>query len=225
MNKAIPILPCINVKMQIEFYTQLGFEIVGQYPRGYLVVKYKDLELHFYSVSKLIPQENASMCFILADDLEEIYNAFIANFKVKNSKIPRSGFPRISKIRDLSEDRRFTLTDPSGNTLYVGARKIKEDIIFFRHLENEVYAEKFAVLYDLVYSKEDFIVANNLLKKLLFQKDDLNDLDRAKLLLIALEIQIGLGEKPNDEEIKALITENQGDLKWKCINEKFNDIF
>jgi len=75
---------------------------------------------------------------------------------------------------------------------------------FFRTLQNEEFAKKFTVLYDLIYSKEDCSIAANMLPKLVAAKDLLNDLDKAKLLLVALEIQRQLGQPVDDMELKVL---------------------
>lgn len=225
MEKVIPILPCRNATTQIEFYKHIGFEVVGKYARSYFVLKFKEIELHFYGTNKILPEENSSMSVILTDDLEQLYEVFIGGLKKHSGKVPRNGFPKISKIRDLSEDRRFTLTDPSGNTFYIINREKSKDGTFFRDISNEQYAERYAILYDLVYSKEDYNAANNLLPRLLEIKDQFDDLDKAKLLLTALEIQIGLGQDQDSTEIKSLILENNSNSDWTRIKEKFNEIF
>lgn len=224
LNKVIPILPCSNTKAQIDFYKHLGFEIVGQFTRSYIVIKFNEIALHFYGTKEVAPEQNSSMCFISVDNVDEIYNTFISNLTTNTGRVPRNGFPKITKIRDLSEDRRFTLTDPSGNTFYIGTVNTDKDSIFLRDLNNQDYAEQYAILYDLVYSKEDCKVANNMLPKLLSIKNQLNDLDRAKLLLIALEIQVELENKYDKIEIENLISKNNMDSDWKKINDKLNEI-
>lgn len=224
MDKVIPIMPCSNTKMQIEFYKHLGFEIIGQFARSYIVVKFKEIELHFYGTSKIAPEENSSMCLISVDDIEELHNTFTDNIKTNTGKIPRNGFPKITKVRDLSEDRRFTLTDPSGNTFYICTVKKEKGINFFRDISNQDFAEQYAFLYDLVYSKEDCKVANKMLPKLLNIKDSLNDLDKAKLLLIALEIKAGLAIGYDKNEIEELISKNKTDDDWNKIEDKLGEI-
>jgi catechol 2,3-dioxygenase-like lactoylglutathione lyase family enzyme len=119
VNKIIATFPCSDAPALIEFYKHLGFELTGQYTRSYLVFKYEDLELHFYGSKMYQPHENPTMCIILTENLEQLYTAFTEGIKAETGKIPRNGFPKISKLRDLNEDRRFTLADPSGNTIYV----------------------------------------------------------------------------------------------------------
>ncbi len=52
------------------------------------------------------------MCFLSVEQVDTVYNGFAKGLKHYLGKIPRSGIPRISKVRDLSNDRRFTLADP-----------------------------------------------------------------------------------------------------------------
>lgn len=206
MDKVIPILPCPNIKAQVEFYQQLGFELIDLYtsPNPYAAMQFGTIELNFYGSRKMVPTENATMCFVKVDDVDAVYNAFASGLKKHTGKVPRSGIPRISKVHDLSSDRRFTLTDTGGNTFYIGSPVKAGSYNFFRTLQNEEFAKKFTVLYDLVYSKEDCSIAANMLPKLVAAKDLLNDLDKAKLLLVALEIQRQLGQPVDDMELKAL---------------------
>ncbi len=223
MNKLVPILPCSNADVLVEFYKNLGFELVGQFVRSYLVLRYDEMEFHFYGTKQVPPENNSSMCIIHTDDLETLYNTFTTGLKENTGKVPRIGFPKITKIRALSDDRRFTLTDPSGNTIYVITSKTSGIDTFFRQIDNEQHAKTFTILYDLVYSKEDFHVANNIVRKLLDVKEQFSDSDKAKLLLAVIDIHIGLGIPYDDTELKMLIVANQSNDEWKRIEEKFID--
>lgn len=223
MDKVIPILRCPNIKEQVEFYQQLGFEPTALYtsPYPYAVVLLGAIELHFYGSKKMAPAENAAMCFVRVEDVDAVYHAFTSGLKQHTGKIPRSGIPRISKVRDLSSDRRFTLTDPGGNTLYVGTPVQAGTANFFRTLHSETEAKQFAVLYDLIYSKEDCKIAANLLPKLLATKDSLSDLDKAKLLLAALEIQRQSGQAVDDTELTTLFEAHpHSDDDWVKVRQR-----
>lgn len=113
MEKIIAALPCSDADVQTEFYRHLGFELSGKYQRSYLVFRYKDLEFHFYVTKMFPPKDNPSVCIIQTDNLEKLYDAFTTGLKKNTGKIPRNGFPKITKIRELSEDWRFTVADPS----------------------------------------------------------------------------------------------------------------
>lgn len=222
MEKIIPILPCPDIKVQIDFYKGLGFDLVKQYtaPNAYAVMKYRDIELHFYGTRKMIPNENATMCAIQVDEIDDLCEKFSSGLKDHLGKIPRTGIPRITKVRDLKEDRRFTLTDTGGNTFYICTPNKDEDEPALRTLCNKNHAKNFATLYDLVYSKEDLGVALNMLPKLLVIKDSLDDLDKAKLLLVALEIK---REPELLSELNELIDRNKNsDDLWKKIEHRHN---
>lgn len=109
MNKIIPILPCQSVKDQVAFYEKLGFTSVHvsnpNRPNPYAVVIYGSLEMHFYGSKKTLPNENPQMCYLSVDDVERIYEAFTSGLKEATGRIPRSGIPRISKLKYLKEDR------------------------------------------------------------------------------------------------------------------------
>lgn len=93
------------------------------------------------------------MCFIVVEDVDAVYEAFAGELKKNIGKVPRSGIPRMSKVQDLSNDRRFALTDIGGNTYFVGSPVKADANVFFRSLKNEEVVKKFAVLCDLVFSK------------------------------------------------------------------------
>jgi hypothetical protein len=227
MDKVIPILPCPDIKKQVEFYRQLGFEVTGLYtsPNPYATIQLGSIELHFWGSRKNVPTENASMCFIQVEDVEAVYNIFVSRLKEHFGKVPRSGIPKISKVRDLVSDRRFTLTDPGGNTVFMGTPKKSSTHNFFRTLQDEKHANKFAILYDVLYSKEDPALAAGTLSRYGIDKDLLVDLDKAKYLLVLLEIQRALGRPPDDAELKALLEIHQGkNDDWTRIKNKYSDI-
>lgn len=216
LEKIIAILPCSDADAQTQFYKHLGFTLVGKYTRSYLVFRYGDLVLHFFGSRMFPPEGNPSMCIIQTDDLERLYDAFTTGLKTGTGKIPRSGFPKITKIRELSEDRRFTLADPSGNTIYVTEPKPQGSGTFFREIDSAPYAKKFAALYDLVYSKQDMALADKVLTKLLPVKEQLSDLDRAKLLLLQREI---CASPDVEAELAGLAAGREGD-GWERVLQK-----
>lgn len=229
LTKVIPILPCPDIRIQTEFYQKLGFTVREVYksPSPYAVVEYEsiELELHFWGSKKNNPAENPSMCYIQVSDVDALNNLFISALKRYEKKIPRSGIPRISKVRDLKNERRFTLTDAGGNTLFIGTPAKEGKDICLRTIQNKEHSENFAILYDLLYSKEDANVAANMLPRLLAIKDTLCDLDKAKLLLIELDIKLQLNQiVSGDTEITALMKQYQDDTSWDCIRQRYNQI-
>lgn len=77
----------------------------------------------------------------------------------------------------------------------------------------------------MVYSKEDCSVAANMLPKLVTVKDLFNDLDKAKLLLMVLEIQQQLGQPIDDTELKLLfeVYKDGGD-DWEKVKKRYSAI-
>lgn len=226
MDKIIPILPCVNVKSQIEFYENIGFEVEKMQFRSnsYMIVKYSVFEIHFYVKASMVPAENDAMCFVQVDDIEEIYEVLTSNIKKNYGKVWRNKIPRISKIRELQDDWRFTLTDLSGNTFYIGMPKEKGSGTFFRDLDNSVYTEKFSILFDFVYSKEDINAAWKLLNKLEGIGDELGDLDQAKFLLLTYEIKALRCEDFSTEELEQLLRHNHQKKGWNLIENKLGEI-
>lgn len=227
MNKVIPILPCADIKTQAVFYQQLGFEVKGLYvsPNPYAVVQFGEIELHFWGNRKLVPSGNSSMCFIRVDDVDAVNALFTNNLKKNSGKIPRSGFPKITKVRDLVADRRFTLTDVAGNTFFVGTPAAENAVNFYRTLDDEVFAKKFAVLYDIVYSKEAPEMAAETLPRYGIQLDSLGELDRAKYLLVMLDIQMALKQPLEEEALQKLLAAHTGSgSDWAKIKAKYLEI-
>lgn len=227
MNKVIPILPCPDIRRQVEFYQQLGFEITGVYtsPNPYAAVQLGNIELHFWGNRKNVPAENSSMCFIQVEDVDAVNDAFTNSLKAHTGKVPRSGIPKITKVRDLVADRRFTLTDPGGNTLFIGTPVKEGNVNFFRTLQHETFAKKFTVLYDIVYSKEAPEMAAETLPRYGIVKDELDDLDKAKYLLVILEIQRSLEQPLDDTELKELLMVNKDvNDDWRKIEDRYRAI-
>lgn len=226
-KRVIPILGCPDIRVQVAFYQALGFRVLATYtsPNPYASLEWGGIELHFYGSRKIIPAQNPAMCFLWVQDVDETNRAFTARLKEHLGKIPRAGFPKITPVRSPAYDRRFTLTDPGGNTLYIGAQPTPEDR-FFRTLDSQEYARLFTVLYDILYSKEDPELADSMLPRYTAMANNLRGLDRAKYLLILSDIQMHLGRKPEDDTLVMLIKEQeqQNPEDWKKIRQKYLEI-
>src|SRR5690606_8457860 len=106
--------------------------------------------------------------------------------------------------------------------LFIGTPLSKDESAFYRTLASEKYAKLFAVLYDVVYSKEDPDMAADNLSRYDIDKTLLNDLDKAKYLLTLLDIQNKTGQDMNDIELKNLIeTYKDSNNDWEKIKEKY----
>jgi len=232
MFKIKPILPCQSIKEQVSFYESLGFKTIQIYtrPNPYAVVSYDSLELHFYGTKRIFPNENPQICYIEVDDVNRVYEEFTAGLKRHLGKIPRSGIPRISNLKHLVDDRRFMMTDVGGNTFYIGTPNANS--AFYRTIESVKYAKNFETLYDLIYSKEDCNSAFNMLVKF-FPAEDLNsinaeDLDLAKILLVALDIHLQrdkvVNQSINDKLQKLFNIYNTESPDWNKILRQYQEI-
>jgi hypothetical protein len=222
----IPIMPCPDIRAQVTFYEILGFTVLGIYtsPNPYASLKWKSLEIHFYGSRKVDPTKNSTMCYLRVEDVDDTYMTFTKGLKEHTGKVARSGLPRISKVRDLADDRRFTLTDPGGNTIFIGSAVNKKGR-FFRTLQDEKHAKKFSALYDVLYSKEDPALAASMLRTYSAMGDQLSGLDKAKFLLLRMDIEKQAGQKTNDDELKKLIlaSDDRGD-DWASVKARYFEI-
>lgn len=217
-------MPCPDIRQQAEFYQALGFQISGLYtsPNPYVSLHWGAVELHFYGSRKVVPAANPTMCFVKVEDAGVINNMFANALKQHTGKIPRTGIPRISKVRDLVDDRRFTLTDPGGNTLYIGSPAKDR---FFRSLKNMEYAKKFSALYDVLHSKEDPTLAAGMLAQYTPMKDHLDAQDKAIFLLLEMEILQQAKQPVDDEPLQKLIkAHHDNDSAWKRISVRYENI-
>lgn len=190
VSKVIPVLPAKNMKEQCAFYESIGFTVVKKYTAPpYAVVEYDDITLHFWANKEQVPEENAICVFIEVDDVDHVNELFTTNLKKAIGKIPRSGFPRISKVRELKEDRRFTLSDPSGNTIYFAT---PADAPAARTLDSEKHAKVFGAVYDLLYSHENSEKAEKALPTIMRHRDELSPVDQEKLDILAMAIKNAL---------------------------------
>ncbi|MDF1696696.1 MAG: VOC family protein [Saprospiraceae bacterium] len=95
------------------YINQLGFKEVGKVDyEGYLMVKYDNIEIHFFEFNGLDPKENYGQVYIRTDDIEAFYQALID----RNVSIHPNG-KLASKPWGQKE---FALLDPDNNLLTFG---------------------------------------------------------------------------------------------------------
>lgn len=149
----IPILPSRSIDEQLDFYQALGFEVTYRQakPNLYACVSHPIVELHFFVLKSLQPENSYSMCYLHVPDVDAVYKEFSEKLKQAYNKVPTKGFPRISKPNDLTEDRRFHVIDPSGNRLLIGTKHAADRSIVE---EKSKFATAFEAAYRLTYSKD-----------------------------------------------------------------------
>jgi hypothetical protein len=122
IERVIPILPCLNIRDTLDFYTALGFTVTCEQtkPNMYACVQYSGIQLHFYVNKTLNPQVPQGYCYISVPDVDALYNAFQAGIRARYGKLLKRGIPRVTSVNTLTTDRRFSVIDLGGNYLYIG---------------------------------------------------------------------------------------------------------
>ena len=110
----IPKLPFINKEKTLDYYQKLGLELVADHG-DYLITKYQDLEIHFFSFKTLIPEKSDFMIYLRIEN--EIEN-FYQKFQDQGIEIHPNGKLE-TKPWQMKE---FSLIDPSGTLLTFGEK-------------------------------------------------------------------------------------------------------
>jgi len=121
-ESAIPIFPCASPDETLEFYQALGFEVTYRQikPYVYLALKRGGFDLHFVGGGKPDPEGGSATCLVMVDAIEPYHRAFAEALKGKLGRVPTAGLPRITRLREGQS--RFTLVDPTGNSILFIAR-------------------------------------------------------------------------------------------------------
>lgn len=115
--KAIPALPCVSLDDTLAFWTALGFTVTYRQkaPNPYGVVARDGYEIHFYGLKGLVPNANFSTCLVIVPEVESLHVEHESAMRASLGRAPGRGLPRISRMRP--QQTRFTVTDPSGNSV------------------------------------------------------------------------------------------------------------
>ncbi|MFF3668056.1 VOC family protein [Microtetraspora malaysiensis] len=115
----VPLMPCASVEETLAFYEALGFEATYKQskPYVYLALRWSGFHLHFGPAPEgLDPaREQSGGCLVLVDAVAPYHAAFVAAMRRVHGKVLSSGLPRITRYRPGAS--RFTLIDPSGNSI------------------------------------------------------------------------------------------------------------
>ncbi|WP_342666903.1 glyoxalase [Streptosporangium amethystogenes] len=103
----------------MAFYEALGFEATYKQskPYVYLALRLSGFQLHFGPAPKgLDPaREESGGCLVMVDAVASYHAAFVGAMRRVYGKVLSSGLPRITRYRPGAS--RFTLMDPSGNSI------------------------------------------------------------------------------------------------------------
>ncbi|MGP3989830.1 glyoxalase [Streptomyces sp. 3N207] len=115
----VPVLPCADMEATLAFYQALGFKVTYQQTRPYL---YLALEWSGFAVHFGRPpqdhdpaREDGGACLVMVDEVAPYHAALTQAMRAAYGKVLAKGVPRITRFRP--GQTRFTLVDPSGNSL------------------------------------------------------------------------------------------------------------
>lgn len=121
-EKTIPLLPCRSIDETADFYRMLGFErtLRQTRPNPYTVVVKDDIELHFFGVDELDPENTYGTCIVIMPDTGELFEGFAAGMRAEHGRLLVSGIPRTTRPRKRANTGNragFSVVDPSGNVI------------------------------------------------------------------------------------------------------------
>ncbi|MFI6262583.1 glyoxalase [Micromonospora sp. NPDC051006] len=115
----VPLLHCVSPEETLAFWRALGFEVTYEQtkPYVYLAFCWSGLHLHYGPAPKdLDPaKENTGGCLVMVDAVAAYHAAFTDAMRGAYGKVLVKGQPRITRYRPGAS--RFTLIDPSGNSI------------------------------------------------------------------------------------------------------------
>lgn len=113
----VPVLFAASLDETLDFWEALGYKktYYQKSPYGYGVMSRGEYGLHFIQQNGLKPEENPCNCLVIVTDVEVVHQNFSKALKETLGRVPNKGVPRITRIRP--GQTRFTVTDPSGNTV------------------------------------------------------------------------------------------------------------
>lgn len=201
-DACIPLLPCVEIAPTLEFYGLLGFEVTYQQrtPNPYAATRRGGAQLHFFGLKGLDPLKAFSSCLIIVDEVEQLHARFVAALKEAYGRIPLRGLPRLTRMK--KGQSRFTLVDPSGNSL-----------MFIRRDEPAGYgddggdapasvlAKALKAARRLRDFKGDDAAAAKVLEGALKKADAGTTVERARALAARAELAVALGDAPRAREL------------------------
>lgn len=202
----IPMLPCVSIDESMAFYRALGFEVTYQQtrPNPYAVVRRGGVELHFFGLKGLKPEEGYSSCLVMVPEVEELHKVFADALRRAYGKLPVTGFPRLARMR--KGQSRFNVVDPAGNWLRFIKRKAPESNDEAVEAQDGTRS-RLAHALDTVTLLRDFkgddAAAAKILDAALRRKEAAPPIDRARALAARAELAVAQGDEERAESLLA----------------------
>lgn len=206
----IPVLPCVSLDETLEFYRRLGFQQTYRQtaPNPYAVLEHAGAPLHFVGVKGLKLPEAYTTCLVLVAEVESLHQTFAEALRAVFGKLPISGLPRISRMR--KGQSRFTLVDPSGNSvIFIRRGEADDSGEEQRSLSSTPLGKALRAAVRLRDFKEDDLAAAKVLDVALARPGPTLPIERARALAARAELAISLGDEPRArtarEELQRLV--------------------
>lgn len=117
-ERLTPIMQTSDIEGLAEFYERIGFTVTYRQSRPYvyLAVQWRSVELHFgQRPSAAVDDSEDCACLVAVDHVASYHAAFRNSLKASLGRVPTTGRPRLTRFRPGAS--RFTLVDPSGNSV------------------------------------------------------------------------------------------------------------
>ncbi|TQJ23205.1 hypothetical protein FBZ33_3470 [Micromonospora sp. A202] len=126
----LPLLPCPAPEETLAFWQALGFEVTYKQlkPYVYLALQWSGFQLHYGPAPKdLDPaKETSGGCLVMVDAVAPYHATFAETMRRSYGKVLVKGLPRMTRYRAGAS--RFSIVDPSGNTITFIQRDEPEDL-------------------------------------------------------------------------------------------------
>ncbi|MET8044912.1 glyoxalase [Micromonospora sp. NPDC005215] len=127
---AVPLLHCAAPEETLAFWRALGFEVAYEQlkPYLYLAFSWSGFQLHYGPAPKdLDPaKETSGGCLVMVDAVAAYHAAFTEAMRRGYGKVLVKGLPRMTRYRAGAS--RFSIVDPSGNTIIFIQRDEPKDL-------------------------------------------------------------------------------------------------
>jgi catechol 2,3-dioxygenase-like lactoylglutathione lyase family enzyme len=120
----VPMLPCADIDDMATFWTSLGLDVTYRQvrPNPYLALRRNAIELHYYGMDGVNPDQSHSTCSIVVPDTAPLYELFVGGLRARYGHVPIRGLPRITRPRQRANNAGlsgFSIVDPAGNWIRV----------------------------------------------------------------------------------------------------------
>ncbi|MFG1914735.1 glyoxalase [Micromonospora sp. NPDC048898] len=126
----VPLLHCAAPEETVAFWRALGFEVAFEQlkPYLYLAFTWSGLQLHYGPAPKdLDPaKETSGGCLVMVDEVAAYHAAFTEAMRRSYGRALVKGLPRVTRYRTGAS--RFSIVDPSGNTIVFIQRDEPKDL-------------------------------------------------------------------------------------------------